>query len=58
MKAFDFDAVIYDGQIFCNECCPVSIISDEVEPIFADQEWDDIPVCVKCGCPHEYVSIT
>lgn len=57
MKTYDFDAVAYDGEVYCNECCPVSVDHDDVMPIFADSEWDYVPVCCICGMEHEYMSI-
>jgi hypothetical protein len=59
MKAYDFDAVVYDGEVYCVECLPVGVDeeSDEVSPIFADDEWDDAPVCCMCGGEHDYMSI-
>jgi len=67
MKSYDFDAVIYDGEVYCVECLPqapkgyehqqVTIDSDEVSPIFADSEWDYAPVCGACGMVHDYMTI-
>jgi len=59
MKAFDFDAVAYDGDVYCNECLPegVSVDDDDVSPIFADSEWDQAPVCCVCETAHDYVNI-
>jgi hypothetical protein len=59
MKAYDFDAVTFDADIYCVECLPdgVDEDSDEVYPIFADSEWDYVPVCCVCGMEHDYVSV-
>jgi len=59
MHDYDFDAVIYDGHIFCVGCLPRGVhASDEcVEPIFACAEWDSPPVCEECGEVHEYMSL-
>ncbi len=57
MKAYDFEAVVYDGAVYCIDCCPVSAEDDNVMPIFADSEWDTAPVCDKCGAVHDYVTV-
>lgn len=59
MKAFDYDAVTYDGEVCCVECLPhgVKVNSDDVSPIFADSEWDVAPVCCECGTVHDYMNI-
>ena len=58
MKAYDYKAVAYDGEIYCVECLPdgITVDDDEVSPIFADSEWDTYPVCDTCGAEHEYVT--
>ena len=60
MQAFDFEAVVYDGEIYCVNCLPdgVDVESDEVSPVFADSEWDYYPVCAECGAVHDYVNLT
>ena len=40
MKSFDYEAVVYDGAVYCVDCCPVDVESEDVSPIFADQEWE------------------
>lgn len=59
MKSYDYEAVTYDCDIYCTGCLPdgVSDESEGVFPIFADSEWDYIPVCCECGYEHDYVSI-
>lgn len=59
MKSYDFEAVVYDGEVYCTECLPegVSVKDEAVSPIFADSEWDWAPVCDKCGTEHDYVSV-
>ena len=59
MKSYDFYAVTYDGEIYCTSCLPdgVSVNDKEVSPIFADQEWDYIPVCCNCGMEHDYITL-
>ena len=59
MHAFDYDAVTYDGEIYCIECLPDGVNADDedVHPIFADSEWDYIPVCCDCGTEHDYINL-
>jgi hypothetical protein len=59
MKSYDYDAVVYDSEIFCTECLPdgVSRRDDDVTPIFADSEWDYVPICCQCSYEHDYVSV-
>lgn len=60
MHAFDYEAVVYEGEIYCTGCLPegVSVESDEVSPIFADSEWDYYPICSVCGETHTYMNLT
>lgn len=57
MNAFDYDAVIYDGDVYCISCLPETVSEDEYEPIFADSEWQEYPVCCECEETHFYVKI-
>lgn len=58
MKAFDFDAVTYDGAVYCTQHCPVALNHEGVFPIFADSEWDYYPSCDVCHEKHTYVNLT
>ena len=58
MKSWEYEAVVYDGAVYCVECCPFPTDSDEVFPVFADSEWDCYPSCDKCGRQHDYVRLT
>ena len=60
MKSYDFEAMAYDGAVYCIECLPSGVNEDdeEVSPVFADSEWDYYPVCCVCGTIHDYVSLT
>jgi len=57
MKSYDFYACIWHGCIYCNECLPDGTITKEVNPIFANSEWDYIPICCICGKTHDYMTI-
>lgn len=60
MHCFDYNAVVYDGAVYCTACLPDGIDenSEEVSPIFADSECDCYPVCEHCGSEHDYVTLT
>lgn len=60
MKAYDFEAVTYDGAVYCVQCLPKGLNdeSEGVMPIFADSEWDSYPTCDHCHAIHDYVSLT
>jgi len=58
VKAYDFDAAIYNGEVYCIDCLPVDPDDPEVMPIFASDEWDFYPVCDVCGYEHDYVALT
>jgi len=60
MKSYDFDAVAYDGAIYCVDCLPdvIGLDSEEVSPVFADSEWDSYPTCDACHFEHDYVNLT
>jgi hypothetical protein len=59
MKSYDYEAVAYNGAVYCTGCLPegVKLSDEEVSPIFADSEWDYAPVCDKCGTVHDYVTV-
>jgi hypothetical protein len=60
MKAWDYEAVVYDGAVYCVDCLPegVDAESDAVTPIFAS---DEVPapgaVCDQCGACHDYMNL-
>jgi len=57
MKAYDYHACVYHGEVYCVECLPdcVDPNSDGVYPVFAASEWDYYPSCAQCGEVHDYV---
>lgn len=59
MFAYETAACVYDGEVYCNGCLPDKFRRDpdEVSPIFADSEWDSVPVCCVCGEEHDYVQV-
>ena len=59
MKAFEYEAVVYDGQEYCVECLPegVDVESDDVSPIFAHCEVDRPVVCCVCEAEHTYMDV-
>jgi len=59
VKAYDYDAVIFNGDVYCVECLPEDVFSTDcdVQPIFAGEEWSYVPVCCECGAEHDYMII-
>lgn len=57
MKSFDYEAVIFDGDVYCVECLPTTASKEDCDPIFADSEWDNYPTCCECFHTHDYVSL-
>jgi hypothetical protein len=60
MKAWDYEAVVYDGAIYCVQCLPpgVDADSDDVSPIFAsDEVTAPGVVCEACGALHDYMGL-
>lgn len=59
MKSYDFDAVTFDCDVWCVGCLPPGVKTDnpDVCPIFADSEWEYVPVCNVCGMEHDYVTV-
>lgn len=56
MNDYDYEAVVYDNEVYCIDCLPYDIQqSEEIMPIFAGSEWDVFPVCCVCKCVHDYV---
>lgn len=60
MNAADFEAVTYDGAVYCVGCLPegLSVDDESVSPVFCGSEWDYYPTCDVCHCEHDYVSLT
>jgi hypothetical protein len=59
MKSFDYEAMSYQGDIYCVSCLPagVGVDDEEVYPVFADSEWECYPpTCCVCGYEHDYVN--
>ena len=57
MKSFDYNAMVYDGDVYCVVCLPDGVTTEDADPIFADSEWASVPVCCECGESHDYVSV-
>lgn len=59
MKSFDYYTVVYDSEIYCCGCLPegIDIDSDDIQPIFADSEWNYVPCCCKCDTEHDYINL-
>lgn len=57
MKAWDYEAVAYDGACYCKGCVPEGVDEKDTYPIFASSEWDTAPVCTVCGTVHDYMTI-
>lgn len=57
MKSYDYDAVVFDGEIYCIGCLPENISENECDPIFADSEWQSYPICCECQQVHHYVQM-
>ena len=60
MLLSDFEAVVYDGEVYCTGCLPRGIDTDhdDVTPIFAGDEVESEQVCCECGQIHTYMNIT
>ena len=58
-RPYDFNAVVYNGDVYCVSCLPEGVTqeTDDVTPIFADENWDHIPTCCECGEEHDYVNV-
>lgn len=59
MNSFDYEAVTLGCDVYCVGCLPQgkTVNDDDVNPIFADSEWNDAPVCTGCGATHDYVTV-
>lgn len=62
LRGYDWRAVLYDGEVYCDtgtrSCLPPPLTSDspDVTPLFASgEQWNSMPVCVVCGCEHDYL---
>lgn len=66
MKASDFNACTYNGEIYCIDCLPncpccdhpITTNDPSVSVIFASDEVDSYPICSVCGTQHTYPSLT
>lgn len=57
MESWNFDAVTFDGDVYCNECLPVDLDSEGVYPILASSKVDRYPACAVCGKKHDYMEL-
>jgi len=57
MQSFDYEAMVYDGEVYCVGCLPDGVSEEDAEPIFAGSEWDYAPSCCVCHAKHDYMSI-
>jgi hypothetical protein len=58
--AWDFEAVTYQGAVYCVECVPIGadILGGDVVPIFSLDEWTKPgATCDKCLRLHDYMSL-
>lgn len=56
MKSWDYEAVTFDGDIYCTGCVPENADKEEISPVFASDEWaGPHPRCGKCGYVFEYL---
>lgn len=58
MKSYDYDAMAYDGAVYCTEHLPDGVTTEDAYPVFADSEWDHYPTCDHCHVVHDYVNLT
>lgn len=60
MKAYHFEACVFNGDVYCNGCLPnnVTVTQNNVNPIFGSDTWDYYPTCCVCGTIHDYVTLT
>jgi len=58
MKAWDYEAVAYDGEVYCVGCIDdTNLNPEDISPIFASDEWDYAPTCCVCGAVHDYMNV-
>ena len=60
MKCYEFECVIYNGDVVCCDCLHnmgIDEESEEVMPIFADCETSGPVFCVECGEYFDYMNI-
>lgn len=62
MKAYNYDAVIYDDDVYCIDCLPKWVKrnykeNEDVYPIFVSSEVTTYPVCCVCGEKHDYMNL-
>ncbi len=56
MTALEFEAVVYNQNVYCVICLPphVALDDSEVIPICPESVWKKAPTCCKCGRTHDY----
>lgn len=62
IKSWSYELVIPadTGTILCEDCARevgIDPESEDVSPIFADQEWDYAPSCDRCGYVSDIVTV-
>jgi len=56
MKAWAYDAAIWEDEIYCIECLPARASEEDAVPIFAGSEVESYPICIRCKYEHTYMS--
>jgi hypothetical protein len=51
----DFECVAYQNDHYCVSCCPVSISTPGVQPVFENAVVEEWPRCVECSTRHVYM---
>jgi len=59
MKAFAYEAVVYDGAEYCVECLPkgITVDDEDVSPILADESRERPAICNECAAKHDYMPL-
>ena len=57
--SLDYDAVWYEGEVYCVGCLPECIAPDDilVTPILEEDMVVFTPVCVECQQSHTYMDV-
>ncbi len=60
MNVLGFDAVEFQGKVYCIGCLPdpISLNDEDVLPIFANSVVKEFPNCEACGVQHDYMWTT
>ena len=59
MSIWHYEAMTWDGDVYCVECLPEGVTIDDAQAIFVIDQWPNPGApCGYCDKIHDYMSLT